>query len=847
MNKYLRIVSVLSLSLSFLVPALANHPHRKRNRIDLGNIAYDDSYRFRNYNCNYRPRKHRAKTFERGYCKQNFQTKEQIQACQLSLRALRVSARHRVAPNAVHDGLKNGLNCGISYGSSSVRKNRYRQIGSDLRGSLLDQVNTDPLNIIETYARIPAKTVANHSAKSKTYTEFRSALRENRKPNQTKIQPDSILNYQGIDNAYEKYGYRVPNMSQMIDELYDDGYMRVDEYIDEIEDLADWHRDIWNKPYQYSQYSSWSDWNVPSVPRHAMDKTWLRLVSMRSRYMSRPLKNLVAEWRKLSDKPIEVPNPNYQAPVTNPDGSVTTSNTPKTILIESPKAVFKAVFNDLYTDFHYQIYHRILERSLDEGFDVGKIVGREAGESIAIREGEKKAFDRKFRDKSIPAYRSSYESSFSQFATQHFEDLMNRSELENFNHGLVPGKKNGILTPGESIAFRFSLDNIGGQKEVLKASASINNSKSSKTNSFEIDGVSTNTFVTEALISVPQNIIPKTDRVAQIRLGFEVNQFVRTEVLNVFNESGYDLNTPSAQVERLQLELPVKIVNPSNIQNAKESTLNLYVDGALLEQKKLGKLQPGTQSLSFYVQKDLFDMLDATYSLQLELVYGDEVIQASNNMTVNINKRQALKTYWNALVNLQTASTPDAQSPKDYRDRLVSYLSEESKKELDSYLVEAKDAVDDSKSSKFKNRNDIWDISNKRADSNSPSIITEIYLLSPHLHGKKHIEKMSSMQEESYQKLGSYLAMQLINVSKKADEFWGISDRKQTSKERLMNTTCDLADIARSLYQNETLLKSNRTIEFYLSSQKQLYYCSDDRNSRWRKTLKRKYKDYFKR
>ena len=848
-NKFLKFCFSLALlsfvsSEIFISEASAQQRRPRPVRIDLDNMDFMSEYRFRAYNCGFDIGGGRQERIQDRYCEDTYQNQEQVKACNLALMATRVAARARVAPDAAYDGLKGGLNCGITQGLRDGHSNYSYERGRDLSYSLVQEIENDSNRVIYNNAQIPADQAANSSAQSQVYGEFREATHTNRKPNYNNIILP-MVQYEGIQDGYELNSHRVQTTEEALNELYSDSYFRIDEIVDRIDELSDWHNSFWNTNYRYSQFTQRSDFLPPAPPSNPYDSIWLRLSRMRR--SPAQIQRLVQRWESLSDEQIIAedqfaigrPNPGQIPNPENPNLVV-----PEPVKLDSPKKVFADSFARMYRLSHNLVYGRILKQSLDQAYPAGLEAGKEVGERISYQEGQKYAYDQLVRNKSIQVYTRTFNDRFPAFAQSHYQKLNSTSYLEDFKYQIMAGVADGIFTPGEKLGFSFSIANIGGRGTKLNVSGGFNTQNANSANSYEIAATTKKSYVTEAFLSIPSNAIPLSERSANVQLKFNVDKFNQTQNLQVFNESGFDSNSAVAKIEKLIIEVPVTVSNPSNTANSKESTLNLYMNGQLVGQKKLGKLNPGSQSLSFQVALDFFAILDQTYSLQLELIYGTQRLQFKENMLVSINKREALKTYFQALVNAENASVPQGQSMSAYKDRLVQYIIQDARLELQTYMEQAKLAVDDSESLRFASKNDIWAIYRGRPKNDKPSILADIVALSPYVQGRDAIRRMNAEQKRVYDNFANQIAILMIEVSKKADQVF----TKQSLRERFMKTTCDAAVLSHSMMKQEKPdSSSSYQLEFYSSSSNQLYYCwtANSAPDSWLRDLKRKYRSYF--
>ena len=727
---------------------------------------------------------------DRGVCKRRFNDQSQIEACQLAQKAAMAGAVFRVRPKAIRDGLTEGFDCGIDAGIEIGNSDyNYRRSLNNLDYRLENEVLKDETGRMRAEVQGPAETAGRNEAANEVVSRFRRAVTANggQLPSRDAGRPDP--GFSGVNNGYNINGHYVQSTDDILDDIYADDYLDLYDFYDSGYD-RDYGWGVDERRYRYGKKRRRRGNHGYDDYGNGYDRVWIRIA--RSNNKPRRLKRLVRQWRQLSDQPILVqkevacpPPPAVEpAPVAEPPAGegkgkggkggkggkrrppadqppVQQDKCYETTELPSPKEVFSKRFSKVWRHSVHRAYYRIFERFLDRGFDMGVPAGERAGQIYAEQRGQRDAYNDLFRSESAVMYGSYFQPAYQSAFSSNYSTYENAPHVERLSWNLVGAANDGALLQGESASFNFSLTNIGGQgksftvmaQELLNGEGGGSAGASSK--DYSIKGLQKKAYSTEAFFVLPSNAISQSERKTQIRVSMQAAGRSSSQVLTIFKPAGFENSNVSSSIKQAELYLPVTIYNPKNISSVENVKVRMYVNGQVVEEKQLGMLPAGEQQLTFTMAAEFFAMIGKSYSFKVELDYGNETIQARENIQLSIDKKAALVEYFDYLVLEKSAKLPSGVKYDEYVNKYINAVTEVHTAEVQAVQQALIPANSSSKRRDVrKAMKPAFDLDRKdRYESRNPSIMLQIYNKRPNNDSNRKLKKNPSHLQAALKKL----------------------------------------------------------------------------------------------
>ena len=487
---------------------------------------------------------------KKGSCKERFKKPELVKACRLARRAAMAGAVFRVRPKAIRDGLTDGLDCGIEAGIRLGNSDyNYRRSLNDLQRGYENEILNDRNGTMENEVKYPAQSSGQNQARNEVVSRYRNAVTADggNLPNRQFSVP--YPNYSGVSNGFSLNGHYVQNPEEIIDDMFAGRYIDLDDFYDAVYD-SEFGWGVNDRRYGYGKKRRRRGGHGVADYGNAYDKVWRRIV--RSRNKPRRLRELVREWRNLSDEPtitIRKKREQFQPPA-GPDGTLPPKETRVVEVREegpSQREVFSKRFSRLWRHSVHRAYYRIFERYLDRGFDLGLPVGESAGQVYADQRGQEDAYNSLFRDESIKMFESFFTPAYSSSFNSTYDEFKSKSSVEGLSWSLMETINDGALMEGEKASFNFTLTNIGGQaknnftvmaQELLMGENPGSGKASSK--DYDIKALQRKSFTTEAFFVMPQNAISFSERKTDVRVSMQAAGLTGTQIYTIFKPVGFE-------------------------------------------------------------------------------------------------------------------------------------------------------------------------------------------------------------------------------------------------------------------------------------------------------------------
>lgn len=777
---------------------------------DILGYGYNSSaYRWNSYSCNtYTPRAYSGRDRRSGLnCESAHTDNEAIKACETAKSAVQSASAYRIAQKATRDGILIGYNCGVDKGIGVGNSEYNRSKGrNNFPDKFIYEIENDLEGSLYQYAERPAANAADGQAQNDVTARFNNAVTRTggKIPSDTPGTPD-LSGYNGVSDGYNKNGHEVPSIGQILDRTTSNQYITIDSYFSHDYGFTDWQ--IGERRYNRSRRGYDARYGVPNISNP--DRVWERIVDTRSFFLPRRLKKMVKAYKRLSHSKIEVITERYHQPDALEDGTIPPSQLVVTkTQTDSPREIFKKVFARLWHASLTRAYNRILERNLDRGFDEGFPIGEDAGIEMAFALGTQDEYNSLYRQESKRRYKNAFTPAYNKvFGIEH-DEMSNKSVLSNMHWSVIGNDNDGVLLQNEKIAFEFGYKNIGGKSKTVDARGGVNDSEntSKSSGSYEVTALSNKSFKTESFLIIPEDVISLDQKQANVTISFGSNGGYDREIKTVFKPAGFENGSPQANLQNSELIVPVTISNPKNISSDEEVIITMFLNGQRMDQV-FTNLEPGEQDISFTVKKDFFEMLDQTFNFKLELSYAGQVIQSRENLSVSVNKKEALVEYFDYLALNQNAVLPgtyEAQFAK-YKSAIIEITKNEMQPMMDELNKLKKPGFWESVRGAFKNPKGnitkkykpLWKLDRKnRSKLANPGIMTQLF---QKRNGYSKNGSYTTSAKKAYNAISADVLALVHSNTKKMSDY---------TKSSFESAVCSLVDISYSLYKNSERQRS---------------------------------------
>lgn len=353
------------------------------------------------------------------------------------------------------------------------------------------------------------------------------------------------------------------------------------------------------------------------------------------------------------------------------------------------QAVFHSAFREAYKYYINYYFAKEFKRSVDLGLLHGKAVGTQLGKRVSFGRGLVAAFNKKFEDSARQTYNDAYKNSFTSSFNLNFDDYLSNPKLEfmpvkSNQFLLLTGEDNdGVIQPGESFSLQFKMKNAGGADSLLQAilSGDVLNVKAFNNN---ISKISTKAFNTNSAVAEIDSRLQSGDN-ARLTLrvnGKEVSasQYV-TRLVKI-------TASPETEVDALKGLATVSIIaqNVSTIQTPSTVSATVMVDGKIVGEANVGKLQPGqTAKLDLKISGiDPVALINGALAGKIGLNMGEVTLETTDVTIQSKSKVKDLVNYFSQLIN-NRGVIPSHTNRTDRTDEVKRLVVNANKNELQNH------------------------------------------------------------------------------------------------------------------------------------------------------------------
>jgi hypothetical protein len=787
------------------------------NISDILSYEYGDNYRWSSYNCKAYQRRAYSGNDRRKKLKCNsvYKEKTAIVACDIAKEAVLQASAYRIAEKATRDGILMGYTCGVDKGAEVGNSHYNRRRGANnLSQGLVDEIMDDSYGSLEQYADGAAERAAIGQANNDVFTKFSKAVTTEggELPNKTPGNPSA--RFSGVDNGYNKNHHSVPSINELLEDIYDDRYLEIGSYFSHDYGFNDWG--LTERRYRRSRRGYSTSYGVPNISKP--QRVWQRILKTRTRHLPRHLRRMVRTFNDLSNQEIKNVEVTMVQPPAFADGTLPAKKRVETVTYTaSPREVFQDVFFRLWKASVTRTYNRIVERNLDRGYFEGFPVGEEAGKERAYALGTEEEYNKIYRDESVSRYKEVFTPTYQQQFIMDYEDMASKSVIKNMHWNIIGDDADGVLLTGEKISFEFGFTNIGGEAKEVGVNAGINDvENTNRSNStYNVVALSQKTFKTDSFLIISEDEVNISEKQADVSISFSSDGNYDSRVKTIFKPAGFENGSPQANLQNSELTVPLTISNPKNISSDEEVVVSMYLNGHKMQQS-FSKLKPGKQQISFTVKKDFFEMLDQTFNFKVELSYGGQIIQSRENLSVSIDKKDALVEYFDYLV-----LNKNAVLPTTYQDQFARYrkaVKQMTREELAPMVKELNDlghvgTFSNARGRVTKKYKALYKLTGRgdRMKVSSPGIITQLYLKREGNKSKRSLRKLDTDVKAAYQMLGNDGLFLVYNMM-------GELDKEHQKSYR--GATCSLAQVLVGIFENKTRTYYGDSVSYKLSKKK---------------------------
>ncbi len=353
------------------------------------------------------------------------------------------------------------------------------------------------------------------------------------------------------------------------------------------------------------------------------------------------------------------------------------------------QTVFQTAFREGYRYYVNFYFAKEFKRSADIGVMQGSAVGTQLGKRIAFGQGLVNAFNRKFEESAKLTYTKSYVNSFKNGFSITFDDYAKNPKLE--ISGLENGQvlellgldNDGIIQPGEAVALKFKVKNVGGVGTDITASLAGDILDSQEIKS-SVKGLSSKIINSNGAVGTIDN---RLESGSDAHLVLKVNNL--TAAFNQYVTKVVKLeNVLSPEVDTLGGLANVSIVatNVSIKETSASVSANLTIDGKVVSEINVGKLVAG-QETKITLKANSIDplrLIQGGINAKITLKLGDTVLESSNVTIQSSDARRDLINYFSQLIN-DKGFVPAAISKEDRAIEVSKLIIATNKQELQSH------------------------------------------------------------------------------------------------------------------------------------------------------------------
>lgn len=353
------------------------------------------------------------------------------------------------------------------------------------------------------------------------------------------------------------------------------------------------------------------------------------------------------------------------------------------------QGVFQTAFREGYRYYVNYYFAKEFKRSADLGVMQGSAVGTQIGKRVAFGQGLVNSFNKKFAESARLTYTKSYVNSFKNGFATTFDDYAKNPKLE--ISGLENGQvlellgldNDGIIQPGEAVALKFKVKNVGGVGTDITASLAGDILDSQEIKS-SVKGLASKLISSNGAIGTIDNRLESgSDAHLVLRvndLTAAYNQYV-TKVVKLESVQSPEVDTLSGLAN-----VSISATNVSIKETSASVSANLTIDGKVVSEVNVGKLVAG-QDTKITLKASSIDplrLIQGGINAKITLKLGDTVLETANVTIQSSDARKDLVNYFSQLIN-DKGAVPATTSRDERAVEVTKLVVATNREELQSH------------------------------------------------------------------------------------------------------------------------------------------------------------------
>lgn len=425
-------------------------------------------------------------------------------------------------------------------------------------------------------------------------------------------------NYEGEDNAYQKYVGPIPTVQSIMKNELSIGQLKVyssydSTFLGEMRPVTAW--DLWfadgtyafEKAYWYDSGLAWKTWTQ-------------RPIDTKPKYNSLN-EPIIAD--PVSGKPLDF------------------------------KATFQSAFTNSYSWYVNYYFSSKFYEWIDEGQRNGEETGLQVGKRIAHYKGLQDAFNKKFKELSRMTYATAYEEAFTREYNKTFDSYAKNAILSVSNFRIVGNDNDGIIQPGEMISATFDVTNVGGIETDINVSMSGDVMAVKPQGGMKIGRLTAKSFTVQNIAQIDSRLNPKQR--AHITLSVNGVQVALDQLIQRMIEITPGSTAVNVMATKGNGDVTVNLGNVSTQETPGLINVKLLINNTEVKDIDLGKLPAGANkvvSLDFSNLDPLTLMaLSGQYTASVQVMMGSIVLDHADGIRLSpTNAKLELARYFDQIL-----------------------------------------------------------------------------------------------------------------------------------------------------------------------------------------------------
>ncbi len=405
--------------------------------------------------------------------------------------------------------------------------------------------------------------------------------------------------YDGEDNAYQKYVGQIPSVQSIIKNEMSVGQLKVyssydSTYLGDMRPATAW--DLWfadgtyafEKAYWYDSSLAWKTWQQ-------------RPIDTKPKYESL---NEPAIIDPVTGKPLDF------------------------------KGTFSSAFTNSYAWYVNYYFSSKFYEWIEEGQRNGEETGQQVGKRIAHYKGLQDAFNKKFKESSRITYKDAYEAAFTESYNKTFDSYAKNAILSISNFRITGNDNDGIIQPGEMISATFDVTNVGGIESDLNISMSGDVMGVKPQGGLHIGRLTSKSYSVQNIAQIDSRLNPKQR--ARIALSVNGIQVSLDQLIQRMIEVTPGSAVASVSATKGTGDVTINMGNVSTTETPGLINVKLLINNTEVQNLDVGKLPAGANKVVSLKFSDLDPLalmgLSGGYSATVQVVMGSIVLDHADGI-----------------------------------------------------------------------------------------------------------------------------------------------------------------------------------------------------------------------